>query len=297
MAIALCASSCKKEGVYKPGKKIVQIQKVDADGNTAPYEDWNWDGDLLQGITYHWMTENGKPAAEPFTYDGRRLVASTYVVDSTTLNVEYIYMGKKLVQVKTSNDTTDVFTTSSTYDFEHDGKHITKVVEHAVMSYADLPDYSPLHMVLPANVCSQMLRDEQRDRKAILGTKLTLTITRTYILTWEGDNVVKIESQCSREENPVYTVVSNYTYDGHHNPHAGLFAYASIINQYGEEIVNANNILTLSEVENYADGFVQNYEEHYTYTYDDDDYPVISQCEDSSSSGTRTTRLKYTYAE
>lgn len=273
-AVALCATSCKKDGVYKPGKQIAKIVYIDdEDGTTEPYETWNWDGKLLKSITYHWLSDaNGEPCVETFTYDGNRIVASDFDDGHTT----YTYDGKRLSSFEFTWGDTSLWRSTVVYSFEYEGDRISTITQsgHTVTPEKRLP-MGMLRMMLPEPVCQQIQRDGQREaaEAAKLGAKNVVDIVRTYKLTWEGSNIAKVECECRSNDELIYTTTEVMTYDDMHNPFMDLHDETRMF--YIDMYVSfcSNNVLTWNKYYG-AESNTPEYSSTYTYKYDEDGYPV-----------------------
>ena len=275
-AIALCAVSCTKEGVYKPGKQISKIVVYGAEGNPYPYETWHWNGNRLDSIVYDWTANR---YAEKFTYDGKRLVASEYAQN----HCNYFYEGNKLVKIVCESSDPMYTTNAEVFHFTHTGKKITGIVHELdvlVEFKANPMAVSPLRTILPDCVCQQIMNDEIRDiemaRKS--GAKLEIKMTRHYTLTWEGDNVTKIECVCPVEEvvNPAsaFEQVIDLTYDNMHNPKQSLYGYYNIEVSSDNKCFSPNNILTSKSVTVYNGSGAIVEDITNDYVYDEDGYPI-----------------------
>lgn len=296
-AVAMCATSCKKDGVYKPGKQIAQILRVhDADGSTSPYETWVWNGNLLDSITYHWLVSNGEPGIETFTYDGNRLVASDYRDGHAT----YIYDGKRLVRIAFVDTNPRYVSSTVTYDFEYDGKQVSTIIvtTHAETAAKAQP-ISMLRMLLPEPVCEQIRRDGQHDidEAAALDAKKVSDIVRTYKLTWEGSNVVKVEVESHRlNETTAYTSVIEMTYDDMNSPYRGLRDETRMF--YDDQYIglSSNNMLTYKDITMYpGEEEPEEVTITKTYKYDEDGYPVECFIEEVYYGNSNTGKLIFEY--
>lgn len=162
------------------------------DETVTPYEEWNWDGDLLKSITYHWLLSSGNPTTETFTYEKNRLVSSE-IKDVTST---YTYDGKFLTHIETELHSAIAEKYISTYDFEHEGKKISKITNKLYIKIADdkALAVSPLRHFLPENVCKTITLNTQKaaEKSRLSNEKTERTNVYEYLLTWDGDNVSKI---------------------------------------------------------------------------------------------------------
>ena len=279
-AIVLCLVSCKKDGVYKPGKQVAQILTVnDETGESSPYETWTWDGNQLKSITYDYMKGHNPDTVETFTYDGKRLIASDF---GNTIHADYIYDGKRLIRIEASHLSEYYQFYYNNYEFEYEGKKVSKIYHtiNASLENKAMP-LGMLRMLLPEPVCQQIQRDEEHDLAECTaeGTKEGSIVTRTYILTWKGSNIVRIDEEYNRETSgSSYTSVSEMTYDNNHNPFAGLNNYVRMFFENLTKDFSPNNIVTLKKASAYSDGPTNTGEDTYTYTYDSDGYPTSYLC-------------------
>ena len=275
VAIALCAVSCQKEGVYKPGKKIFSVERVETDskGNQTitPYEEWNWDGKLLKSITYHWLISHGAPTTETFTYEKNRLVSSQ-IKDQTST---YTYDGKFISHIETELHSAIAEKYTSTYDFEHNGNKISKITNKLYIKMADNKALavSPLRQFLPENVCNAIACNVQKTAEKTKNEKLERTTVYEYTLTWDGDNVSKIECVSYIEGSESKTTgTAVYTYDKNPHPQSALYTFGIFHYKNDLEIFSVNNVLTAKITDSDEPDDYDNYE--YQYTYDEDGYPA-----------------------
>ena len=111
--VTFAFTSCQKDGVYNPKKKISKIYVSEDGGDRVLKETWNWDGKVLTSITY------GDDATITFNYNKKQLESIT----SGDASVLFAYDGKLLKSI-TMMDGNEEY---ASYTFKHDGKFISGV--------------------------------------------------------------------------------------------------------------------------------------------------------------------------
>ena len=74
LVFMLSFTSCQKDGVYTPKKKISEIYYKYSSGNKTLEERWHWNGNLLEKVQYFWGGENGTVF---YKYEKKRLIEIT----------------------------------------------------------------------------------------------------------------------------------------------------------------------------------------------------------------------------
>ena len=85
-------SSCQKDpiGVYSPQKKIQRLYYSNGYHDKTPYQNWEWNGDLLGSIThYTGYGFKGTTWVEDFTYEDNRVVRVDNYTNSEYITYEY----------------------------------------------------------------------------------------------------------------------------------------------------------------------------------------------------------------
>ena len=241
--VALCLSSCKKDEPTpspnpSPDKHLAQILYIDdEEGTSDPYETWNWEGDQLNDITYHWLTTDGtNSVVETFTYQNNHLISS--VVSGSDDHISYRYDGDHLVSMRTSDGT-------YSFSFAYEGDKL-KTMVMTIRILSGKSDSKDIHY-----------------------------FTHNYDFTWNGDNIVKVVKEFKKDGSVAYTNVTEMTYDNSHNPYYGIGGYLPLYLSERFTNFSANNMLTYHSVTTYLDSKdEEEYRATRTYTYSDDNYPV-----------------------
>lgn len=293
--MAFGATSCKKEVVYKPKKQISKITEIKKDNNGAevisPYEEWNWDGKQLESITLYWLTNAKKePMVEHFKYDGNRIVSSECKPMGHTS--EYFYDGKYLSSIKTEVESPLFEEYTSTFEFEHDGKKISRITHtiHGIMKDPTVTT-SPLRYFMPENISENIIEFEKQN--AIQTRSTEDTKVAIYTLEWDGDNVVSMESKTRNAgSNDTISETYTFTYDDKPNVYRGLYAFCELFYAGGYGLYNKNNLLSY-KVQNTTENTYSKTD--YEYTYDEDGYvsSYISKREYEYSWGHNKYERKY----
>ena len=133
--VAMLFSSCHKEGVFNPKKKISKVYTYSTytvDGTTTSSnrvlsEVWNWNNNILERID-HYDADGGVSGVTTFTYDKKRVVRIDESYQSLFSNysyhVEFIYDGKYISEAKMyyGNEL------ESTLKFTHQNGKISQIV-------------------------------------------------------------------------------------------------------------------------------------------------------------------------
>lgn len=245
--IALFTACNKNEGVYNPSKKIQKIYSVDDQGAKEIIEVWNWDGKVLTSIfdAVHEYTST-------FSYDSKNRLSA---IDVPGSHAEFIYDGKYLQKMVTTDEAGEVFETT---EFEHENGKISKITmiydDHVIAG--KMSKVNPLRFMIP-NAFPVVEKAMKKYSKDVKGTQIVIK------LNWKGDNVSVLEM-----EIPImgmtYTETIEFTFDNMNNPMYGSFA--SMVSEVGGEIffLNKNNPLTMRTLYN-----GQEFESvEYSYEYD-----------------------------
>lgn len=217
-------SSCQKEGQYLPKKKITKIETLSTtNGITINFgsEEWEWDGKLLNKITYKDGNGDIKTVAT-FKYGSDKRIEWLHVDNSPLISdYEYVYEGKDLVKIILHN---------ATYDDEVvTFKKVDGKVVEITLSPISSKDFSengvnPLDFVLTREVASRI---KPLDTKGVTVHKLT----------WDGKNIVAMEVF----SNGVLSMKNTWKYDEMINPFKGL--YKSGAASAPEDLFSANNVI------------------------------------------------------
>ena len=242
-------SSCKKDGVYNPKKKINKIYSQNSKGEKILSETWTWDNDKLMRIDYG-------GGFEVFEYDKDKLIKFTY----NNGNYEkYTYNGSKIDKVELWNkEGNDVLIE---YKFEYTENKISKISSKCYISFDDMETSlnnqknNALRFVLPeqiANIISIPFENKLKNRKT------SETVSITMELTWKGDNIEKVIYISNYNSlNLSSTEIFHYTYDNKLNPMYGYLNGRT-------DATSKNNVKKMIM----TDGNEPSLEEEYSYVYD-----------------------------
>ncbi|GHV35318.1 hypothetical protein FACS1894178_4630 [Bacteroidia bacterium] len=256
----LAFTSCQKEGVYNPSKKISKIYYQSGSGAKYLVERWTWDGNKLSKIT----DANGK-LSESFSYDGSRVSKVTgsdgeiytfYYDGSKITKVECKYQGKVLAQL----------------DFSHKSSKISKLDIH----YYNNSSKSISQLSTFNHLFSDLAQDLMTSEKS----RANYDTYITYEFTYSGSNMTKMTYH-AQEGNSTMEYERTYKYDKKKNPYYNFFSSSFVFMCLSE-----NNP---TQYEHIAGANVYTYE--YSYTYDGS-YPTESM-RLSSDGSTATTFYEY----
>lgn len=252
-------TSCTKDGVYAPKKKIQRVYFSSTSVDKYLRQSWDWDDNLLEAINYY-SSSGSLSWTENFSYDGKRLIR----VDDY-LNSEYTtydYDGKNL---KSANYYyKNALEATATYDYS-DGK-LNKIV---ITEYEGAKSAGERHMqlsYLPFTKDFAEVITKIRAKVAEYNSSKSIYVINLQ-LNWSGDNVSKI---VATSEGRIETVTLQY--DSKNNLFKGflnLYSFELDVDD-GELSMSKNNIT--SAIFSYEG---ENDVVNFTYQYDGDDYPTM----------------------
>lgn len=265
-AAMLLATACKKDGIYRPDKKLSRIaqyyektlQRYDSNTKTwktihkdstarRDAEKWAWNDNLLHHIDVY---QNGeKVSTVAFVYDGKRLVRAN--ISSTKTYIEYEYDGRHLKTMTHKNQKGETMWTET---LEYDGKHISSLTTSAsgaaTKAGHDLGHTLALQAVLGDATVARDIAEACRKND---GSKATETV---WDFEWKNDNIRSVTNRESGSK-------TSYRHDDKTNPLRGLLATMTGIGETSNDYAFANrNNITVAE----RDGTKNSY----SYTYSDD---------------------------
>lgn len=237
---AFASTSCHKDGVFNPKKKISRVFTQYNGGSKTLAATYVWNKNKLEKIDY------GDGDIAYYTYDGKKVSKITY--GAQVMN--FTYDGAKLSKVEVSYEGQLYYS----YAVTHDGNKITKLV---VTEYdSDKNDVKSivrtglcLRGILPATTCDNLVEKQIQAKES--GRKGTYTYTLEF--KYDGWNIIE---ERWVEDNSVYA----YTYDKGNNPFFGLFGGDG---DYVGYLESKNNI---EKVSNTYDGDYSEFS--YQYSYD-----------------------------
>ncbi len=251
-SIVLGFTSCKKDGVYNPKKKISKIFHQYSGSDKQLSETWTWNKNQLSKIDY----QSGN--YEIFEYDKKQI---SKIIDNDGNYQKFTYDGSKINKIEYYYNNT----LSSAYKFEHKGNKISKITMEEY-DYDDYDDYEStsksiksskrniLRFILPGQSCENIEKSlsQKKSRKAME------TYTTTLKLTWDGNNVEEVVLGQSSDDE-FYSETYKYTYDKKKNPFDGLLSMV-------EGSLSKNNVTKLTMTGTGNDSW----EYEYSYSYDGD---------------------------
>ena len=219
----ILASSCEKEGVYSPEKKI---SKIYVEGSWKRLQqEWTWKGDLLQSVSYY-----DGPFELRFQYDGKQLISITKL-DKNNMYYFFHYnkSGKQLdsldVYVDNLNQTPNVQHYAH-YDFLYNDEGLISGYEEKVY-YLNLykEDEQALALALqcavpglPEVAAQQLAKTDTRNKGDEFGwDKYSVSFS------YNGENV----AECLVTINDLYKQSYTFTYTDYQNPSYRLFQSTS----------------------------------------------------------------------
>ncbi|MBO6051568.1 MAG: hypothetical protein J6P65_06290 [Bacteroidales bacterium] len=300
--VAMLFSSCHKEGVFNPKKKISKIYTSNSytiNGNTTTFnktleEEWTWNkNNTLSKIDVHGSLSE---TTETYTYDKKRVSRIDGVTTHTTgingggtssYHIEFKYNGKELSEASYY----DGNELQTKLKFTHQNGKISKI-ELFEMDLENMDkNIKAIHSILPEHLYSNL---EKMYKKRLSKSNTKGDATIIYELTWDKNNISK--AVCTAQWIEGYEKdIMEYKYDNYNNPFYG-FLSPEMGEYSGADYFSKNNITQItthyqssySEYENSTD--INNY----TYTYDGK-YPVSCTQTVNYDEGSYTTTTEYEY--
>lgn len=239
---AFASTSCHKDGVFNPKKKISRVFTQYNGGSKNLAATYVWNKNKLEKIDY------GDGDIAYYTYDGKKVSK----ISNGAVVMNFTYDGAKLSKVEISYEGQLYCSVAVT----HDGNKITKlviVITEYDSDYKDAKDIVrtglSLRGILPATTCDNLVEKQIQAKES--GRKGTYTSTIEF--KYDGWNIIE---ERWVEDNDVYA----YTYDKGNNPFFGLFGGDG---DYVDLVESKNNIEKVSNTYNgeYSESFFQ-------YSYD-----------------------------
>ena len=248
MVLTIFVTSCQKDGVYNPKKKIEKIYGV-YEGVKELEETWTWDKNLLTKVAYREGYEY-----DVFEYDGKQLSKVTSYDEGVAYGYYvFTYEKSKLVKIE-EFDEGKLFMTISV---EHDGKKIVKMTLKFVED-----DYKNIKSVRNNKTFTTIMRNflPQPIIDKIIESSMRKANDYESIVefVYEGDNVSKI----TMKENDDYSISMTYTYDDKLNPFYNNLYISGESDAVGA--FSKNNPLTSMVTEIYRG---EKFESNITYSY------------------------------
>ena len=252
LAVSLSFTSCKKEGVYNPKKKITAIYYQYPGTAKMLQEQWTWDGNLLTKIQYYYGGTYSH--SNIYKYDGKRLIEVN--VDGDV--IKFTYDGSKLEKIEmwrgNNLEMSGVVT--------HDKSKISEIefteYESAIKSGKQNKMFTALRgFVIPESTVENM--GDFHKKMVAKGGKSSYVYNVFY--TYDGGNIVEERYVYGAEE---YTYA--YTYDKEKNPFYYLLYGGS---SYSDLEFSKNNIVNVLA----TDSDQETSETEFSYVYDGG-YPV-----------------------
>lgn len=207
--ISFSFTSCQKEGVYHPKKKISKIYHQSSGGIKSLSQMWTWDGKQLKKIDHF----NGGSIfwSENFSYDKNRLKrVEDYEYNEYT---EFKYDGNHLSKSSSYSDGSVV----EELAFHYDGNKMSKIDYTSYdYDYKAKSRVNPLRYILPEATAERVYTSIQKKS----ASQKTTIYTATMKLEWEGKNISKLTISYSDGDVEEYS----YKYDDKLNPYKGFWS-------------------------------------------------------------------------
>jgi hypothetical protein len=286
-------TSCQKDGVYNPNKKIERLYRAYNDSYESYYDGYwhsnssetpkylraiyNWDGSKLKSIDYY-SRQGGLDWTADYTYEGRKVSRIDDYKNSEYMSFEYKW--GKLTKV-------DYYYKGSlegTCTFTHKGNKISKID----ITFFDKKKGASLNTNFLQNTLFTVFQDNEVSKELceqICSSNAKDGIeTRTIELTWKGNNI----SEALITEGSYRSTLS-FSYDKKRNPFYGFWALDEGPDVEG---MPKNNIVSIRSVSSEGSDM-----EDYTYTYDGN-WPTMKMSTSSySGDDWRSTSTYYEYYE
>jgi hypothetical protein len=243
-------SSCEKEGIYNPKRKISKIYVEAKTIEKYLVEEWSWDDNKLVKIEFPNRVNPEDDSYQLFEYDGNLI---STVTNSDGTKIIFTYSGKELTNVKyTFGD--EIL---EDYEIIHSKNKISKIIITRNYDYLRNYDikFSPLYFLFPRHIADVMQNKRMEDSslKSISEFSKVTTIT----LTWDGNNPQKITEE-SMEYFGQYFLYLEFNYDKNYSPFSGFF----LDEFYG---LSKNNCTYIKSTNSANENVFETYNE-YTFT-------------------------------
>ena len=238
---AFAFTSCHKDGVFNPKKKISRVFYQSNGGDKSLEATYIWNKNKLDKIDY------GGGSFAYFTYDGKKV--SKISIGAEVIN--FTYDGAKLSKVEISYEGQLYESVAVT----HDGNKITKLaITYYESDYKDAQSIIrsglSLRGILPATTCDNLIEKQIQAKES--GRKGTYNYTVEF--KYDGWNIIE---ERWVEDSDVYT----FTYDKGNNPFFGLF--------YGDGGDSVDFLESKNNIEKVSNTYAGEYgESSFQYSYD-----------------------------
>jgi len=254
LAVLFSFTSCHKDGVYTPKKKISRIYTQNPGEAKMLSEQWTWKDNLLSKIDYYFNGTLGATAR--YQYDGKQLTE----VLTEGGQIKFTYDGSKLEKMEMWSGGSLLWKA----DVEHEGNKIVEIEfteydVYTVMKSSCSSAYDGLKGVLPESLSTHIA--DFSKKMAAKSAKAGVEVWNLYY-TYDGNNV-KEERYVGSGDEDKYT----YTYDKESNPFFNLLVGGKSYSDYER---SKNNIITMVYTNNYNSDYM---ERKYNYIYEKS-YPI-----------------------
>ncbi|MDR2511271.1 MAG: hypothetical protein LBC89_02185 [Bacteroidales bacterium] len=240
-AMLMAFTSCQKDGVYNPSKKISKIYYQSGSSTKYLVERWTWDGKKLQKIT----DANGNLSSS-FTYNGNRL---SKVTGSDGETYSFTYSGNDIKSIETKQEGKIL----STINFTCKSGKVTKCEVHFYMNNrSNSTNFTTFNRLFP-----EISEDFQN-----LRNRSTADVYVVYNFSYDGGNLSKYTRIWSQGAE-THESERMYKHDKKTNP------YYNFIDGNFMFISQSKNNLVKEEL--LEDGHIYTWE--YSYVYDGN-YPT-----------------------
>jgi hypothetical protein len=144
--LALSFTSCDKEGVYNPNKKISKSYLDTGEGKQLT-SSWNWNGKLLRTIDYYDLISGEIAYTHIFSYNDKDQIVSISDI-TNNLTTKYFYYGNRFDKIVSYHN--DEITETYFFEYDADGPSINwnkDSLETVRNDYID-KTYGPLYDIV-----------------------------------------------------------------------------------------------------------------------------------------------------
>ena len=198
-------TSCQKDGMYKPKKRIAEISLQENGGDTKVVEKWTWSKGLLSQINY---VDDEYIAT--FEYDGKQI---SKVVTSTGESLTFVYDGK-YIQSATIADGEDVV---AEYTYKHNDDHLISGIDAEVST-----DFNVKTTRL-AQLANRFITPAIAEQQNSIMTKAKGKYKVSQTFTYDGKNIVSSHTEYSTGGK----YDTEYTYTEYNNPFYHYFEFSA----------------------------------------------------------------------
>ena len=296
--LLLVTTSCKKEGegIFNPEMRISTIYTQSilyqndnfVDGiERYVSEQWDWQGDKLQSITYFYPVKQlGKDSTitdtsfvQYFSYDKDGRLVRADLKGAVNMYADYVYESNLLKYITIYENGEECIS----YTFNHSGRTITTIDVRVItyLSYKSLPILNrtnPLRFILTDDVAAQIIEATCRSASMMTKNGTKNIVTAVLNLTWDNGNLIRITGSL---QNSI-SMQMDFAYDSKNNPYYKMNELSCTLTDIYLPVValSKNNMVEYTIQQTHM-GVTETATTQYEYTYNNLDYPLRQTVEET----------------